>query len=86
MIITKQYNGEIEKFIEKHRPNIIIKEYKLPCDWLSDTRKIIDWCKENFIDDAAAKISEEERGPDTLHIKWYIANEADTMAFKLRWA
>ena len=96
MIITKQNTVEIRQFIARHnaleRP-IIDLAYTMPYskdDWVAPLR----WAEEHFIGDAAAELDSSEATRRALGIissahscaiRWYISNELDLIAFKLRW-
>ena len=96
MIITKQHTYEMRQFIARHnalgRP-IVDLVYIMPYsneDWLKPVR----WAQEHFIGDGAAKLETSKKVKEELGInnsahscaiRWYITDESDFIAFKLRW-
>jgi len=85
MFITKQYNYELDEFItNKSRYTM-----ELAFANLQSVYEIICWCRENFQGDGAAKIMNSKGSPDqndNIIISWYMIDETDFMAFKLRWS
>lgn len=85
MFITEQHNGEIEKFVQEYNPIWIDVEYTSNVK-LGDIHDVVNWCRENFKGNGGGKIlGKIKDGSDNVVIRWYITDQTDYLAFKLKW-
>lgn len=82
MIETKQGKSYLEAFLEKHKNLYIV--YTEDVVILKEAQEMVKWAKENFEGDALARLNNKD-GNGRINTKWYIVNEIDATAFKLRW-
>ena len=71
-------------FFDKH-PNAFCVESLEPIHNWYDMKKQIEWAKENILYDAFLTFKPVPQGTTPLFLLWYLTNEIDIMAAKLRW-
>lgn len=81
MIETRQFDSYVDAFLEKHKNPYVI--YTVDVVRISEAHEIVEWARENLKDDALVKLNRKD--DDKFNTKWYIADEIDATAFKLRW-
>ena len=82
MIETKQGKSYLEAFLEKHKNSYVV--YSIDVFRLIDAHEIIRWARENLKGDALVRLNDKD-GSGRINTKWYIVNEVDATALKLRW-
>ncbi len=82
MIETKQGESYLVAFLEKHKNHYIVYSVDVFC--MSEVHKIVEWARENLEGDALGRLHDKD-GSGRINTKWYIENEIDAAAFKLRW-